>query len=174
MTGAGADRGRRVPILLVGMGNTDRGDDAVGPVIADRLAGSLPADVTVMRQNGDALALIDAWAGYDAAILVDAAVSGAGPGRIHRIDAVADALPSHLSLSSTHAFGLADAIALARVLERLPRAVIIYAVEAACFDGGSPLTPAVANAVPDVVARIRTEVRTLRCRRGDEPCMRPD
>jgi hydrogenase maturation protease len=39
--------------------------------------------------------------------------------------------------SSTHAFGLADAIELARVLNRLPRKLAIYGIEAAQFDAGT-------------------------------------
>ncbi|MGE0416437.1 MAG: hydrogenase maturation protease [Acetobacteraceae bacterium] len=161
MTCVGADPPAAPSIVIVGLGNRDRGDDGVGPAVADRLAGTLPPHVRVIRMNGDALALIDTWADTEAAIVVDAAVSGAKPGHVLRIDAVADELPTHLALSSTHSFGLVDAIALARVLDRLPPALVIYAIEAATFDAGTPITDAVSRAVPMVVERIKGDLRAL-------------
>src|ERR1039457_2451863 len=38
---------------------------------------------------------------------------------------------------STHAFGVAEAVQLARVLERLPRRLLIYGIEGRRFDLGS-------------------------------------
>ena len=48
---------------------------------------------------------------------------------------------------STHGFGVADAIELARSLGRLPERLDVYAIEGADFGHGDELTPAVAGAV---------------------------
>ena len=80
------------------------------------------------------------WAGFDAMICIDAAAPLTAPGRIHRVDLAASELPRNLSPRSSHALGLGDAIALARVLQTAPRDITIYAVEGAAFDGGAPMT----------------------------------
>jgi hydrogenase maturation protease len=147
--------------LVVGIGNPDRGDDGIGLLIVRQLVGYVAPDVTVIERSGDALALIDDWAGHDAVILVDAAASGAAPGSIHRIDLLQDELAADLSLSSTHAFGVVDAIGLARALDKLPDRLIAYAVEGADFNPGASVSPEVAAAISAVVGRIAAELHQL-------------
>jgi hydrogenase maturation protease len=84
------------------------------------------------------------------------------PGRIHRIDLATDELPRDMSFASSHAFGLAVAIGLARMLERAPRDIVVYAIEGCCFDAGAALTPAVAAAAGDAADRIAAEACWLR------------
>jgi hydrogenase maturation protease len=69
-------------------------------------------------------------------------------------------LPAGVFRSSTHAFGVGDAVELARALGRLPRRVVVYGVEGAGFESGAPLSPAVAAAVDDVVSRLEEELCT--------------
>ncbi len=149
-------------ILVVGLGNLDRGDDGVGAIVADRLAGRLPPDVAVLARSSDMLSLIEDWAGVDALICVDAAAPTGTPGRIRRIDLAAEDLPRDISFTSSHALGFADAIGLARALQLAPQEVIVYAVEGRCFDGGAKLTPAVAGAAGEAADRIVAEVGRLR------------
>jgi hydrogenase maturation protease len=147
--------------LVIGVGNPDRGDDGIGRLIVRRLAGHVPQSVAIIERPGDTLALIDDWAGYEDVILVDAAAPLSAPGCVRRIDLLQDDLPTDLSLSSTHAFGVADAVALARTLGLLPGRLIVYAIEGADFTPGAPVSPKVAAAADAVVARIVAELRVL-------------
>jgi hydrogenase maturation protease len=106
--------------------------------------------VTAIEHEGDAAALVEAWTGADHVVVVDAAVSGAAPGTVHRFDARAEPLPARSLRSSTHGFGVADAVELARALGRLPPRLDVYAVEAADVGAGSGLSPAVARAVEEL------------------------
>ena len=144
--------------LVIGLGNPDRGDDAVGLHVARRIAARGVPGVAVEEAGGDTLALLDRWAGMGRVVLVDAAAPIALPGRIHRLDPLAGPLPRDLALGSTHAFGLAEAVELARTLGLLPRWMTIFAIEAACFDPGAALSPAVAAAVGPVAGRIAAEL----------------
>lgn len=148
-------------MLVVGIGNPDRGDDGIGPLVARRLRGHLPQGVAIIERSGDTLALIDDWTGHDAVILIDAAAPGTAPGRIHRIDLLNDELPAELSLSSTHAFGVAEAVGLARALGLLPAHLIAYAIEGTSFDPGAPLSRPAAAAADEVVVRVAAELRRL-------------
>jgi hydrogenase maturation protease len=133
--------------LVVGVGNAWRGDDAAGLLAADAAGG--------VRHEGDGTGLLERWAGAEHVVIVDAASAGAEPGRVTRFDARAAALPVTALRSSTHHFGVADAIELARSLGRLPPRLEVYAIEGAAFAAGAEVTPAVARAARELGARIR-------------------
>jgi hydrogenase maturation protease len=150
----GGRRGRGT--LVLGVGNPDRGDDAVGRVVARLLRA--PAGVRVLELDGETTAILSALQGSECAWLIDAAQSGAPAGTIHRIDCcLTDAVIPRSTVSS-HGFGVAEAIALARALDTLPPRCIVYAIEAAGFTHGAPLSPAVAHAAQEVADRILAEL----------------
>ncbi len=162
MTGTGAEPPAPRKLLVVGIGNPDRGDDAFGALVVQALDGRLPSDVPAVECRSDMLGLIEDWSGCDGLVCVDAAAPLGSPGRILRIDLDTQPLPTDLSGMSSHDFGLAQAIGLARSLELAPRRIIVYAVEAGSFDSGAPPSPAVAAAVSIVADRIVTEIQRLR------------
>jgi hydrogenase maturation protease len=146
--------------LVLGIGNPDRGDDAVGRLIARSLRMRVPADVRITEQDGEATALLVELQSARRAWLIDAARSGAPPGTIQRIDCSNADLAMPFGTVSSHGFGVAEAIALARALEVLPLQCIVYAVEAADFTDGAVLAPAVARAMDNVVEQILAELRS--------------
>jgi hydrogenase maturation protease len=132
--------------MVIGVGNAWRGDDAAGLVVARRLRELAPAGLEVHEHEGEATGLLETWAGARHVVLIDAAASGAPAGTVRRFDARGRPLPARTLRSSTHAFGVADAIELARSLGRLPARLDVYAVEGTDFSAGGDLTPAVARA----------------------------
>ena len=148
--------------MVIGLGNPDRGDDGVGALVIDALSGRLPDGVETMIRTGDMLALVDDWAGAHAVICIDAAAPVGAPGRIHRIDGLAGGLLPETGLASSHAFGLAEAIALAGVLGTAPATLIVYAIEGSNFDGGAPISAAVAGVVEESAERVIAEIALLR------------
>ena len=88
---------------------------------------------------------------------VDATRVGAPPGTIHR-HTLADDLDARTAPSSSHAAGVATAVALARRLDALPDDLVVLGVEPADVSMGEGLSAPVAAALPDLVARIRAEV----------------
>ena len=96
-----------------------------------------------MAHGGEPVDLIHEWADEDEVILVDAVDSGAPPGTVHRIDAAdpgVGAVPSH---GSTHALGVAEAIALGRALGQLPARLTLFGIEGGRFNAGGNLSPEV-------------------------------
>ena len=148
-------------VLVACIGNPDRGDDGIGAAVARRLAGRLPAGAAAVVRSGDLLSLIEDCAGYGALICVDAAASMGVPGRIHRIDVAEHELPRELLAASTHGFGLADALGVARALGCAPREIAVYAIEGCCFDAGAPMTPEVAAAAQEAADRIAAEASRM-------------
>ena len=148
-------------LLVLCIGNSDRADDGFGPAVAAELEGQLPEGTTLANRSSDMLSLIEDWEGFEALICVDAAAPMTKPGALHRIDLAEQDLPRELAAVSSHAFGLGEAVALARTLGLAPPTIIVYAVEGENFEGGAPMTPQVAAAVTPAAERIATEATRL-------------
>ena len=142
-------------ILIQCLGNRLRGDDAAGPRVAELLRTTgLPDDIEIREHWGEAGDLMDHWQGAELVILVDAARSDAAPGTLHSFDAGDAPMPRGLFHSSTHRFGVAEAVELARVLGRLPGQVRLYAIEGRSFALGADLSPEVQDAARLLAERI--------------------
>jgi len=124
------------------------------------LQGRLPDDVEIAELEGEAMELLARFGGADAAFLVDACWSGAPAGSVRRLDVNVTPLQQGLFSLSTHGFGLAEAVELARALAQLPPYCVVYAIEGATFETGAPLSPAVAAAVADVAGACKPKLLT--------------
>jgi hydrogenase maturation protease len=143
---------------VIGVGNRFRGDDGAGLAVAERLRGRVPHDVAVVECEQEPTRLLDAWDGAERAVVVDACSGGSPPGTVHRFDLAAAPLPERVFRSSTHAFGVGDAVELARALGRLPARVVVYGIEGADFAAGPDLSTAVTEAVETVTRTIAAEL----------------
>ena len=135
--------------VVIGIGNSFRRDDGVGPAVANRIAEHCLPGVRVATATGEPAALLEVWSGATRAVVVDAAAGNEStPGRIRRwtardLDAAA--------VVSSHAMGLAQTCALADALGRMPDDFVVFTVDTADTGHGRGMTPAVAAAVTDVV-----------------------
>ncbi len=155
-------------VVVIGVGNRYRRDDAAGLLAARRVAQLLPANVTVVEEEGEPTRLLERWRGAELVVLIDAIASGARPGTVQRIDAAAGPVPSALFTLSTHAMSVAEAIELARALGTLPPRVVVYGIEGANFEAGTTLSPQVAAAVDETARQVAAEAANLL---GEEtPC----
>lgn len=146
-------------ILVIGIGNAYRRDDAAGLHVAQSLRKKVYDHVDVIEQSGDGATLLECWKNVDTVILIDAVSSGTQPGTIHRIDAHAAPIPSNFFHYSTHAFGVAEAIELARALNQVPQQLIIYGIEGKCFETGVALSTEVEKAARKVLTRVLQDIR---------------
>ncbi|MCB2060050.1 MAG: hydrogenase maturation protease [Novosphingobium sp.] len=149
------------PVLVLCLGNSDRGDDGIGPAVAAKLDGRLPDGTALSVRSGDMLALIEDWEGFSALVCVDAAAPMERPGTIHRMDLGEQELPRDMAFVSSHAFGLPEAVALARTLGLAPPNIVVYAVEGASFEAGAPMTQAAAQAIAPLAEQVAAEAARL-------------
>jgi hydrogenase maturation protease len=145
-------------IAVIGVGNEFRGDDAAGVIAARKIEKENLPGVDVIIQSGEGTALIEAWQSYDLVIIIDASRSNSATGQIFRFDTAEQKLPDSFFNYSTHAFSVAEAVELARVLNRLPPKMIIYAVEGEKFENWVGLSPEVERATENIFRRIRAEI----------------
>jgi hydrogenase maturation protease len=134
--------------IIIGIGNRDRGDDGAGCAVAQGLAGR-----TTHVVDAGALDLFELWTQDDDVVVVDAMRSGAAPGTVRTFDVREDPLPEE-TFASTHSFGPAAGIELARALGRMPASLEVIGIEAGDFTAGSSLSPPVARAVENVTRRL--------------------
>jgi hydrogenase maturation protease len=147
-------------VRVIVLGNEAAGDDGAA-LAAARIAGADGNLEVVLagRPGVDLLELLDPGA---PTVLVDVVQTGARPGALVELplDAILDRIVASAPTSS-HGFGPAEVLTLARSLGRvLPRGVFL-GVEGARFETGAQLTEGVEDAIPALAAAIRRVGRTL-------------
>ena len=147
-------------ILIIGLGNDYRGDDAVGRAVARRLQAIAGDYVRVLEESGEGVALMESWKGGDFVILIDAVHSSAAAGTIHRFDAATQPVPGSFFHYSTHAFSVAEAVELARALNQLPPQLVIYGIEGKNFDSRVGLSPEVKMAAEELFRMVKEDLCT--------------
>jgi hydrogenase maturation protease len=147
--------------VLVGVGNAYRSDDGAGLAVAERVRALAPDGVEVALCEQEVSRIMEAFEGAAAAVVVDAVASGGEPGQLHRFDAVAAPVPARAFGSSTHAFGVGEAIELARALGKLPPAVVVIGIEGQEFAAGEGLSSAVEAAVQPAAEAVLRELAEL-------------
>ena len=154
-------------VVVAGIGNLMRHDDAVGPLVARRVAerfeGAAGADaaspgkdldVAFASPLGEPLELLGKWDGADLAVVVDAVRSGAPAGTV-TLDWLGpgglEAVAGDRRSPSTHGLGVADVFRLASTLGQAPARVALVGVEGADFSFGEGLSAPVAAGLREAV-----------------------
>ena len=151
-------------ILVIGVGNELRGDDAAGLLAVRRLAAMGLDGVVFEEHGGEGTELIEAWRDADSVFIIDAARAGSETGTVYRFDAAGEPLPRRLFRRSTHDFGVAEAVELARELGRLPPRLVVFAIEGESFRHGTALSPGVDRALAELERTAASEIRAVRGR----------
>ncbi|ULP30070.1 MULTISPECIES: hydrogenase maturation protease [Leptolyngbya] len=144
--------------MLIGVGNEFRHDDAVGLMILRKLRNQLPETISTIEASGEGTTLIELWQTSDTVYLFDAVSSGSEIATIHRIDVHTQSIPSQFFHYSSHAFGVAEAVELARSLNQLPNKLILYGVEGSNFAIGIGLSEAVEQAIETAIQQVLSEL----------------
>jgi len=145
------------PVRVICVGSPF-GDDAVGLRAAPLLERALdPGQVQVSCHDRPGVRLLQSLEGAHRAVLVDGVRSGAAPGTLHRLEgeAIYRQLARH---TSSHGFGLAEAIALAVQLGYAPHHLVLHGIEIESVGPQETLGEAVEAALPGLVAAVRAEI----------------
>jgi hydrogenase maturation protease len=150
---------------VVGFGNPDAADDAVG-ILAVREARAALESIPGVRviEGSVGSDLTELLSEADAAVIVDAVrTSGGGrpPGTLVRAEAGPGGLPPQVGVPlSSHGFGASEAVALAAALGPVPP-VVFLGVEAADVRVGHPMTAPVRGCLPSLVRSVIEETARL-------------
>ncbi len=154
-------------ILIAGVGNVLRGDDAFGIEVLRQLQAASPLEDVQFFESGIAgISLVqELMDGYDALLIIDALDRSAEPGRVFVLQPDEESLASGAARHESTDLHQADpeaVLRMARALKVLPERVWIVGCQAVgCDDLGAPLSEVVASAVPVAVQRVREIVAGL-------------
>jgi hydrogenase maturation protease len=146
-------------LLVIGVGNEFRGDDAVGRRVAQALQKVPVSGVTIAETDGEVTTLVDLFRTARQVVVIDACRGQERPGQIRRFDLHDESLPTSYFHCSSHAFGVAEAVELARALGCFPERLVVYAIEGKAFAPGCKLSPEVEAAIPEVIDNVLRDVQ---------------
>ena len=154
-------------IAVIGIGQSLRGDDAVGLEAVRQWQEQYPETaelpgLNVHIQEIPGLGLLDLLDGSEAAILVDAVKSSAVPGTLYRLSS--EQLSSFsIDTKSAHGWGVAETLQLDRLLNPAKHDIPIrlIGIEAGQLQLGAGLSEAVQQVLPKVCEAIQEELQTL-------------
>ena len=132
-------------MLVAGIGNIFFGDDGFGPAVAQRLANAPPAGARVEDYGIRCMHLAyELLAGYEAAVLIDAAPRGGAPGTLYVIEPTPATRPP---APDAHRMDLENVFAFVRMLGGEPPPLTVVGCEPVTIDEGIGLSPAALAAV---------------------------
>ena len=144
--------------VIIGLGNQFRSDDGVGWAVADALLGTTDLNVPIYKEQGDIQILLELFGRFSKVYTIESIHSPAPPGTWRRLNGLVECM-DEMPTTSTHGFGLPQAIALARQLHLLPEHLTIYGIVAESFIVNNELSSAVRRTVPIVASEILKELR---------------
>ena len=153
-------------IIVIGIGQSLRGDDAAGLEAVRRWQAKYPGtanrpEVRVETSELPGLGLLHLLEGVQAAVLVDAVQSGAQPGTLHRLgpDDLSSFTPD---AGSAHGWGVAETLQLGRSLSPslAECRLTLIGIAAQRFELGAGLSPQVEAALAEAVELIEEQVRS--------------
>ena len=148
-------------VLIIGIGNEFRGDDAAGLLVARRLRKILPENFKIVETSGEGIELLELWKFYATVYIIDAVNSKNIPGKIYRFDVHSQKPPFKFFNYSSHSFSLAEAVEVGRKLNQLPSNLIIYGIEGKNFYQGIGISKDVDDVLNIVVNKIQNELKGL-------------
>lgn len=147
--------------LILGLGNSLRGDDGAGPAVVAALSRmDLPPQVELLDGGTPGLETVLLLQGYERVIIIDAADMGLEPGEWRRFTPdTAEIKSSENKLTGTlHAAGLAEALVLAAALDVLPERLLIFGVQPGQIDWSMDLTEPLKAALPHLIDALIEEI----------------
>ncbi|BAZ00880.1 hydrogenase maturation protease [Tolypothrix tenuis PCC 7101] len=151
-------------LTIIGCGNLNRSDDAVGVIVAQRLQQFLAENphpnVRVYDCGTGGMEVMFQARGSKQLIIIDASSTGSEPGAVFKVPGKElEALPE--PSYNLHDFRWDNALAAGRKIFQndFPQEVIVYLIEAANLDLGLELSPAIEHSANLVFAEVAAIIR---------------
>ena len=151
-------------VLLVGLGNSIMGDDAVGISVVRLLRDSIPArpGLEYKELSLSGLRLVEEILGYESVFIIDSVASSETTGRIRELSP--EQFKDTEYASSPHSTNFATALTLYKKLEpaKIPSTLRIFTIDINPeFTFGETLSPQVQRAASELAERIAAEIKRI-------------
>ena len=158
------DKSTSADLIIVGIGNPFRGDDGAGWAVIDGLQKKASgSSIKLVKQRGDIGDMLEIFEKYRRVYLVDACSSDELKGSWQRIDLHQEAIPLESSQTSTHGFGISQAVALANNLGLLPEKLVLHLISGSSYSISNTLSPPVEKSVESVIEAILSDEEIKSC-----------
>jgi hydrogenase maturation protease len=144
--------------VVIGLGNRLRGDDAIGPIVIDRVAGKEWPDVRIVESEGEMSELISLMRGRRWCIIVDAlstsGVDGSDFGRLSPGTIVSRKISTNGQECiprpySSHAGGVFESVRITEALDEAPEQIYLVGIVGNSFGIGATVSQSVRAAVDE-------------------------
>ena len=144
-------------LKVLGIGNTLRGDDGIGPIIIDELMKrDLPDSIQLYDIGSDAFSIIDHFEKEEPVLVIDCAQMGKEPGEVVKFDVKDENLPILDKAISIHGFGFSDVYKMAKNLYENIQCTII-GVQPKSLEFNTGLSKEVKNKIPSIIKMVMEE-----------------
>ena len=151
-------------IVVIGVGQSLRGDDAAGPAVVQLWADQYPESashpaVRIELAGLPGLGLLDLIYDTREVVIVDALHADLAPGTLVILSET-DLETFGAGSATAHGFGVAETLALGRSLEpeRMPSQITLIGIQVATMDLGAGLSPPVQDALPGAARLLQEQV----------------
>lgn len=158
-------------IVVLGLGNLMRTDDAVGMLAVEQLRANPRVPVSVSLVDGGTLGLdlLHPLDGATHLLALDAIDAGAPPGTLLRFAGEAiDDLPI---AKSVHLLGFSDLIGAMRLTGSAPAEIVVLGVQPEATEWGTQLTAGVDAALPNLIGAALEQLERWQ---AEMPVVSPD
>jgi len=158
-------------IVVLGLGNLMRTDDAVGMHALARLAADhrLPAGVSLVEGGTLGMELLYYVENASLLLTLDAVDASEPPGTVMLFKGEeVETLPC---ARSVHLLGLADLLSALRLTERAPKEVMLLGIQPESTEWGTQLTPTVDAAVSKVIEIALDKISAWKSRHATPPTL---
>ena len=146
-------------LKVIGIGNALRGDDAVGPIIIEKLLASDNGSSTVLIDAGsDAFTVLEHLMGTDPLLIIDCAKMGKSPGEIKMFDVTEASITETSKVVSLHGLGFADVYRMAREMGEVAQCKII-GVEPKSIEFDTNLSDEIKKSIPKILNLVNEEAK---------------
>lgn len=148
-------------VVVIGVGNRARRDDAAGPLVVHEIARRRP-DLRTVERDGDLSLLALDWERGDHVVVIDALADADGASGVTLVELDLEDVPRGRSVSS-HGLGVVDAIRLAAAMGRVPGDLRLLGITGRDFAIGPPspdlvcAAPVLADEVLSIIENMRLE-----------------
>lgn len=153
-------------IAVIGIGQSLRGDDGIGPEAVRRWSSDFPltagnSRVHIHLLETPGLELLDYLSNADGAVLVDAIATSQQAGMVQVMSPIPEA-PISPAEKTAHGFGVSELLSIARRTgARLPERLILIGIEGQQFGLGTGFSSPVHAAVSVAAEKIQEQVSEL-------------
>ena len=154
-------RGKKIAVL--GVGNILMGDEGLGVRAVEKLHGhKLPKNVSLYDAGTWLHSVLGTLEGFDKIVIVDAVKAGGKPGSIYRftLEELEAGRKDEISfMLSLHEMDVPKAIALEKLVTKLPEEIIFLGMEPVEIKAGLELSKTVGKNIGKLVSALKQECR---------------